>query len=84
MQNVTFTESVETARAHILNIREMYDIVALHMAFDINPQNCKPAYAALCIDFCNRADFSKFPEWAQIEDIHVCAALEMIVDEWEY
>lgn len=83
MQNVTFTESVLTARAHILNIREMYDIVADSMSYDTNPKNSMAAFGEMCVEFCAFADFDKFPEWAHVDCCVACAALEMIVKEWE-
>lgn len=88
MTTITNIDRIETARAHILNIFNMYDIVECNMYGERNAGNDLAAFGELVAEFMaylnDTNGWAEFPAWANIHYEHVCAALAQIVKEWEY
>lgn len=80
----TFAESVQSAKAHISHIYEMYAVVADN-AIDAKHDRVRFAELVACFVLsCEEYGWlSKFPEWASVNYGVICAALTELVDEWE-
>ena len=87
MTITTFADSVECAKAHILNIYNMYEIVECNMYGMENAVTSRAKFGELVYEFMeylnNTNGWREFPAWANIHYEHVCAALAQIVEEWE-
>ena len=82
--SITFADSVQSVKAHIMNIYEMYAVVSDN-AIDAKHDRVRFAELVACfILSCEMYGWlAKFPEWANVNYGVICAALTELVDEWE-
>ena len=81
---ITFADSVECAKAHIMNIYEMYAVVSDNVA---DAKHDRASFAVLVAEFILSCEtygwLFKFPEWAKVDYGVICSALAELVEEWE-
>lgn len=75
---------VDHARAAIENIEILYRAIERNMTQEVNARNDEASRSALCREILGHMDLIEdcFP-WAMFEPVHVCAALGVIVADWE-
>lgn len=81
---VTFSESVDCAKAHILNIYDMYAVIADNA---VDAKHSRLRFGELVGEFMLWSEqlgwLSKFPEWARVDYSVIISALDELVEEWE-
>lgn len=84
MTTTAFADSVESAKAHILNIYDMYAVVADNA---VDAKNDRLRFGELVAEFILNSEeygwLSKFPEWAGVDYAVIVSALDQLVTEWE-